>query len=205
LRKTAERKSIIKVRIARTLLNNPEGDLTKYRVAKLAQTKYPRTHQILKKLEIEGIVRRTKVKDYDRLISLWQKWRINPDRRDYMVKDPLQVIRHANLEYALTTYQAENKIQNYLFPTRTDFYVKVNDKLKWHKLISKEGLVGKGNTRMLIGEEHVFYKSFEVDGLRIVSSPQLIIDLLTEGSVCVEAAEMLLKKVKKNALRELRN
>ena len=50
----------------------------------------------------------------------------------------------------------------------------------------------------MLAEEHVFYKSFEKDGLKIVSTPQLIIDLMIEGGVCVEAAELLIEKVMKN-------
>ena len=64
-----------------------------------------------------------------------------------------------------------------------------------------DGLVGKGNIRLLQADNHVFYSSFERHGLKIVSLPQLILDLFEEGSVCVEAAEKLLEKVTKDALR----
>jgi len=52
--------------------------------------------------------------------------------------------------------------------------------------------------RLLLADEHVFYKSFEKNGLNIVSTPQLIIDMRIEGGVCVEAAELLIKKVLKD-------
>ena len=45
----------------------------------------------------------------------------------------------------------------------------------------------------MLSDEHVFYNSFEKDGLKIVSIPQLIIDLMNEGEVCVEATELLIK------------
>jgi hypothetical protein len=54
---------------------------------------------------------------------------------------------------------------------------------------------------LLQADNHVFYRSFERRGLKIVSLPQLIVDLFGEGSVCVEAAEKLLEKVAEDALR----
>jgi hypothetical protein len=98
----------------------------------------------------------------------------------------------------LTTYQAENLVQNYLFPSRVDIYIKESDWEQWHDILSKKGLVGKGNVRLILSDEHVFYNSFEKDGLKVVSMPQLIIDLMNEGGVCVEAAELLIKRIAKN-------
>jgi hypothetical protein len=63
-----------------------------------------------------------------------------------------------------------------------------------------EGLVGKGNMRLLTTDPHVFYNSFRQQGLNIVSIPQLIVDLLEEDGVCTEAAEKLLEKVMKHAV-----
>ena len=115
-----------------------------------------------------------------------------------MLKDPLEFLKHSHLSYALTTYQAENLVQNYLFPSRVDIYIKEIDWEQWHDILSKKGLVGKGNVRLILSDEHVFYNSFEKDGLKIVSMPQLIIDLMNEGGVCVEAAELLVKRIAKN-------
>jgi hypothetical protein len=49
--------------------------------------------------------------------------------------------------------------------------------------------------RLLLADERFFYKAFEKNGLKIVSTPQLIIDLMIEGGVCVEAAELLINKI----------
>lgn len=200
MNKVAERRGLIRERMLRILLNNPSGSLTKYRIAKLSEGAYPWIHELLKKLEKEGVIKGTKVKDFKKLVTLWQKWQVKPSKKEYMLRKPLEVLKNAKLQYALTTYQAENIVQNYLFPSRIDFYIDPKDKEKWHRMLSKEGLVGKGNTRILIGDKHVFYNSFERDGLKIVSTPQLIVDLLNEGGVCVEAAESLLEKVLKHDL-----
>ena len=182
----------------RILLNNPSGTLSKYRIAKESEGAYPWVHELLGNLERGGTLQGTKVTNYKKLMALWQEWRLEPSRREYMLRKPLDVLSRTSLAYALTTYQAENLVQNYLFPSRVDFYIKPKELPEWHRLLSKEGLVGKGNTRVLIGDEQVFYHSSERGGLNIVSIPQLIVDLLSEGGVCVEAAEMLMEKESKN-------
>ena len=116
-----------------------------------------------------------------------------------MHKNPLDLIQETNLQYALTTYQAENLVQHYLFPSRIDLYIKREDADKWHEELTVEGLVGKGNLRLLIADEHVFFGAFKRQNLTVVSIPQLIVDLLAEGGVCTEAAEKLINKVEQHA------
>jgi len=198
-----ETRTNIKGRVARILFNEPNGTLTKYRIAKLADSAYPWIHNLLKKLEKEGIIQKTRVRNFKSLMEWWKRWQPITEYRDYMIQRPLELLKETNLEYALTTYQAENKIQNYLFPSRTDIYIQPLDKQRWHELLVQNGLVGKGNMRILIGDDHIFYKSFKVDDFTLVSIPQIILDLYNEGSVGIEAGDMLLEKVEKDALRKL--
>ena len=193
------KRGIIQERIIRVLLNNPEG-ITMYAISKQSQSSYAWTHEFLKKLEKENLIEGTKVTSFKRLLSFWKAIRTKPKKREYMIQNPEIILKKAKLEYALTTYHAENLIQNYLFPSRTDFYIKEKDIGEWHRILSKNGLVGKGNVRILITDNHVLYNTSKKQGLTTVSLPQLILDLLEEGSVCKEAAEMLIKKVEKNAL-----
>ncbi|MDP2766584.1 MAG: hypothetical protein Q8O41_03910 [Candidatus Methanoperedens sp.] len=188
----------VRDRILRVLANNPNGDMSKYEIAKQTGATYPWVREFFLKLEEMGLVKGTRVLDYPALLRCWQSVYIKHRYREYMVKEPLKLLKNSELPYALTTYQAENLIQNYLFPSRVDVYIKEDDWKQWHDMISKKGLVGKGNMRLLLADEHVFYKSFEKKGLKTVSTPQLIIDLMIEGGVCVEAAELLIKKVMKD-------
>ena len=94
-------------------------------------------------------------------------------------------------------------MQNYLFPSRTDVYIRYDDRIRWHDFIVRDGLVGRGNMRILYGDEHVFYNSVRVKGLTLVSAPQVVLNLYAEGGVCVEAAEMLAARVENDALRVL--
>lgn len=181
-------------RIFRTLLNNPSGDNTKYQVAKATGVAYSWVHDCLRGLENKGLVEQTRVVNFRDLVLLWRDSRVVPEKREYMIKKPLDLLKSAGMEYALTTYVAENLVQQYLFPSRTDFYIHANDQAKWHRMLSQNGLVGKGNTRVLIGDEYVFYNSVEYNGLKTVSIPQLVVDLLMEGGPCIEAAEMLMER-----------
>ena len=189
------RRGTVRERIIRVLLNENEGSLTKYRVSKKASASFPWTHEFLGKLEEDGYIKDTMVLDFEGLIRYWIKIRRRPDNRDYLIQRPLQLLRDTDLTYTLTTYQAENLIQGYLFPSRIDLYVKGKEKEDWHRLLSGEGLVGKGNVRILFDDDHVFYGALETKGLCTVSYPQLLVDLFMEGGVCIEAAELLLRKV----------
>jgi hypothetical protein len=100
-----------------------------------------------------------------------------------------------NMDYALTTYFAENYFSKILFPSRADIYINKEDYQKWIEIIiQNKGLVGKGNLRLLIGEDElVFEETTWIDGLRIVSKTQLILDLFREGGVCYQAFEIMVR------------
>ncbi|HKZ95219.1 MAG TPA: hypothetical protein VJ249_11680 [Candidatus Bathyarchaeia archaeon] len=196
-----KQRGTVRERIIRVLLNEPTGALTMYRVAKEAECTFPWVHEFLQKLQTKGLVEKTTVKDYEGLIKYWLEVKTKPEKIEYMHKDPLNLLRTIKLPYALTTYRAENLVQHLLFPSRTDLYIRREDEDLWHRLIRQEGLVGKGNLRLLIADSHVFYRSLERRELKIVSPPQLIVDLLEEGGVCTEAAQELLEKVAMNIVR----
>ncbi|MCK4614686.1 MAG: hypothetical protein KAU14_07775 [Thermoplasmata archaeon] len=181
-------------RIIRVLLNTPDGTLTKYRVAKEAQCSISWTMEYLVKLKQLELVEGTKVLDIHELLTYWAKITRKPMRLEFFHHDPDQILRDIKCEFALTTYRAENLTNNYLFPTRTDIYVHQKDLNVWKQAISKGGLVGKGNIRLLISDSHVFYKKKRVRGLWIVSAPQLLLDLMMEGGVAREAYEIMVKR-----------
>lgn len=189
-----EKRGYVREKILRVILNHPQQNLTKYRIVKNSGANISWVIEFLKKLEKMGLVEGTKVKDYRKLVLFWRNLRKRPEFREYMVKKPLELLKKTDLQYALTTYQAENFVQQYLFPSRTDFYIDPKDRERWHRVLTEEGLAGKGNTRVLIEDIHVFYNTSNKNGLSIVSIPQLIVDLLEEGGPCTEAAEMLMKK-----------
>ena len=185
----------VKEQIIKVLLTNKS--LTKYRIAKLANASFGWTHQFLKNLEKLKLIKETKVTNVEGLIDYWMKIKKKSKQREYMIQEPLEIIKSAKLDYAITTYYAENVLQKYIFPSRLDFYIKEQDLEKWHKILTSKGLYGKGNVRILINNSGLFL-SQKIQGLNIVCLPQLIIDLKLEGGPAEEAAEMLIKKLKEN-------
>jgi len=182
-----------KERILRVLLNHSDGEITKYRVAKLAEVSGPWCREYTERLEQKGLLQDTSVLKPRELYEEWLSTRIEPNQLTVSIQQPMSVLEETELEYGLTTYQAENLHQGLLFASTTDFYVESNEIEHWLKLIKKKGLLGGGNTRLRATDKHVFYNSQTVDGFTTVSIPQLIVDLLDEGGPCEEAAENLIK------------
>ena len=184
-------------RILRVLLTEPKP-LSKNELSKKAQCTRQWIILFLRELEKNELIKETTVVNPAGLIEYWLTIHKKPQKyREYMIKEPLKLLEKTKLNYALTTYQAENMVQRYLFPSRIDVYIKEEDLQTWHSLLLKEGLYGKGNVRIIITEEHIFYGKRKLNGLFTVSLPQLIIDLLAEGGPAAEAAEMLQVKLKK--------
>jgi hypothetical protein len=182
-------------RILRVLLNSKEY-LSKNELSKQAECSRQWVILFLKKLGKKKLVRDTEPIDRKKLMQYWISISKKPRKfRSYMVKEPLGLLKKVKLDYALTTYQAENIVQHYLFPSRIDLYIKESDLERWHTILTKNGLYGKGNVRIIITDEHVMYGKRIINGLSIVSIPQLIIDLIKEGGPCQEAAEMLIKRM----------
>jgi hypothetical protein len=182
-------------RILRILLDNPGGNLTAYAMHIKAECSQPWALNYLKKLERMKLIKNTKVTDVYSLYEYWLKIRSPIKYSEYhLKKDPLSIIKNSGLSYALTTYQADRIIHNYLFPTRTDFYILREDLDLWHKCLLSNGLVGKGNTRIIIADPHLIKNSIKRRGFYLVSKSQLICDLLIEGGVAKDAANRLIGK-----------
>lgn len=182
-------------RIIRTLLDNPDGSLTAYRIHKEAGCSEQWVGSYLMKLASINLVDKTRVVDVIGLFNHWLSIRIPPRYVDYhLQQEPLEIIKNISHSYALTTYQADYLVNRYLFPTRTDIYILQKDLDQWHKSLLSHGLVGPGNTRILIADPHIIKNSFKKQHYSIVPRPQLICDLLMEGGVAVDAANILIKK-----------
>ena len=124
----------------------------------------------------------------------WRDIRVEPNQLAVAFQQPMELLEETSLDYALTTYRGENLVQGFLFPSTTDFYVKAEHRQDWLSLVEDRGLLGGGNTRLRMTDEHVFYNNRSIQGQPIVSTPQLIVDLLDEGGPCEEAAKKLIDR-----------
>jgi len=182
-------------RIIRIILDMPDGSLTAYRIHIKAECSEQWTGSYLKKLENMNLIKKTKVTNIYGLFEHWLRIRSPLQFAEYhLQKDPLTIIKNSNLSYALTTYQADNLIHRYLFPTRTDIYVLKDELNLWRNTLLSHGLIGAGNTRIIIADPHLIKNSIKQKGYFIVSKSQLICDLFMEGGVALDAANLLIRK-----------
>ncbi len=183
-------------RILRVLLAE-NNHLSKNEISKKSNCTRQWVILFLRELERKKLVKGTKAVNRIKLLKYWLSiYKESKKYREYMIKEPLNLLKKIKLDYALTTYQAENFVQRHLFPSRIDVYIREKDLQKWHNILIKDGLYGKGNFRIIISDNHIMYNKRKLNNIYIVSLPQLIIDLFKEGGPCEEAAEMLLNKLK---------
>lgn len=193
LEKPDRQRGFKRERILRILLNHPDGALTKYRVAKKAEASESWVREYTETLERQGLIDDTTVIEPRSLYDEWRDTRIDPKRLAVSIQQPMELLAETNLAYALTTYQAENLVQGFLFPSTTDWYIHPDDTEDWVQIIENNGMVGGGNTTIQVTDEHVFYNTKHRNGYTVVSTPQLIVDLLDTGGPAEEAAERLIQ------------
>ena len=194
LEKPARERGFKKERLHRVLLNHAAGEMSCYAVANDADVSPSWTYDYLDQLEHDGLVEDTSVLDPAALYDRWVETRIEPNSVRVSLQQPLETVREAGLDYALTTDEAEQVHQGFLFASTTALYVREEDINDWLSVIEQKGFVGGGNTELRATDEHVFYNTQTVDEVTTVSIPQLIVDLLDEDGPAVEAANRLLKQ-----------
>ncbi|MFH0876479.1 MAG: hypothetical protein V1859_11165 [archaeon] len=190
-----EKRNIKNLRIIRLLLGSKDTPLTKYRIAKLAECSYPWALEFLRSLESKKIIEGTKVIDIDRLVGQYIKAMPKVKYVDFFYKNPEDILKKTKLKYALTTYAAENFYTKQLFLSRYDLYIGEKDYALWKKNILANGLIGKGNIRLLLTyDDKILDEAIEQKGMSIVALPQLLVDLKREGGVCMESYNLLVHK-----------
>lgn len=194
LEKPARQRGFKKERLHRVLLNHADGELSRYELASRADISTSWAYEYTNQLEQDGLIEDTTVLDIKAMYERWRETRIEPNTVRVSLQQPLERIRESGLEYALTTAEAEQVHQGFLFASTTAIYVREADIKTWLGLIAERGLIGGGNTEFRATDEHVFYNAQYVDGITTVSIPQLIVDLLDEDGPAVEAGNRLMDK-----------
>jgi hypothetical protein len=194
LEKPARERGFKTERLHRMLLNHPKGELSRYELAKRADISTSWAYDYIDTLAGDDLVDETTVVDPRALYERWQETRIQPNTVQVALQQPLDRIKESGLDYALTTDEAEQLHQGFLFASSTAIYVREDDIEDWLNLIEQHGFVGGGNTELRATDEHVFYNTATVDNLVTVSIPQLIVDLLDEDGPATEAANRLMNQ-----------
>ena len=194
LEKPARERGFKKERLHRVLLNHPDGELSRYEMTQRADVSKGWAYEYFEQLESEGYTHNATVQDPEGLYHHWLETRIEPNTVRVSFQQPLNQIRETETDYALTTYEAEQVHQGFLFSSSTDLYVREGDIPTWLTIIEENGLIGGGNTEFRATDEHVFYNTHTVDDVTTVSLPQLIVDLLDEDGPAAEGATRLIER-----------
>ena len=179
---------------------------TAYEIARLARCTPAYAYAYAKKLQNKRFVRGTTVVRPRELIEYWMTIREKPRAIDYFVPDPVRLLAPTPpRRYASTTYLAESRMYHYLVPVRWDLYIRGADEVEWAAACRSLGaLRGPGNVRLLVGDPWIVENASEnktpldpalgAESLKWVGDPRLVLDLLVEGSVGVEAAELIMER-----------
>jgi hypothetical protein len=191
-----QRRNVKNVRIIKRLLERPDGSWTKYALAKQGGASQPFGVKVIRQLEEKGLVEGTRVIDMEGLARYGSGIAPGPITVvEFYIPEPVEFIRKNDGEYAITTYFAENMVTHHLFPSRCDVYVTRKTFADMGAKVLNEALIGGGNTRLIVPvDEGIVDEAQVIRGVRVVSLGQLMLDLVREGGVCMEAFEMVVKR-----------
>jgi len=191
-----DRRNIKNIRIIKRLLESPDGSWTMYGLSKVSGASQPFGWKLVHSLVAKGLLSGTKVIDIEGLARYAAKLLPKPrSMTEFYVPEPVKFLRKNVKNYALTTYFGENLVTHHLFPTRCDAYILEADLKRLKPMIFKEGLLGKGNIRLMVPvDTNIIDEARRIRGTLVVSQGQLLIDLVREGGVCMEAFEMMVSQ-----------
>jgi hypothetical protein len=191
-----DRRNVKNIRIIRRLLDDPHRKWTKYGLAKASGCSRQWVIQFLRSLEGRNVVKGTRVRSVLGLAKLGAGMLPEPMNVANMYHpDPVRLLGRLGEDYAVTTYFGENQLTHHLFLTRYDAYVTEEAFRAAREAVSKEGLIGGGNLRLMIPVDDMIIKeASNIRGVRVVSVGQLMLDLVKEGGVAMQAAEEMVKR-----------
>jgi hypothetical protein len=198
-------------RVLRCLLTNPGEAWSVRGIADEAQVSVGFTHAVTVSLlelgyavrnEGNGIELVNPIRLLERWASYHQYMHENRFEEYYTFENNIEKIMErlgkVSSRYALTALSGAYLVSPYVRPTVLEMYL--GDEEKVQGIV--EGLelrptVGNGNVRLVHPyDEGVFYKTRDVDGVKVVSDVQLYVDLVNYPSRGEEAAQSILEKIK---------
>jgi len=195
--------------IIRVLLNERDKKLKVRELANKAKVSLGMTVKIVNALESCGHLekkRGIRVISWEKLLKSWsytvsteenEKMEfLAAERPQYIIKKISSLLRKEN--YAFTLFSATEIVYPYVAPDKVHLYILKNEKKKISEILVKEGIMPaeKGNIICYLVDEKQFYGGKEVRGVKVISLPQLYVDLLSYGGRGEEAAEQILKSMK---------
>lgn len=188
------------------LLVHKEAKMTLRELAQKAGLSIGMASKIIKALEATGHIRQQRgilVVHRERLLKSWaytvsvneyEKIEfMGAERAPFLIQKVSQLLK--NEPYALTLFSATEIVAPYVAPDKVHLYLLKGNEKKVSSLFLKEGIIPaeKGNIVCYLVDQHHFYGQQKIRGVKVISFPQLYVDLLSYGGRGEEAAEQVLK------------
>jgi len=192
--------------IIRVLLNEKDKKLKLRELANKAKVSLGMTVKIVNALESSGHLekrRGIRIVSWEKLLKSWsytvsvkenEKIEfLGAERPQYLIKKISKLL--SKEAYAFTLFSATEIIAPYVAPNKVHLYIPKDKEKVISKIFVKEGimLAEEGNIVCYLVDEKHFYGSKEIRGIKIISLPQLYVDLVSYGGRGEEAAENILK------------
>src|SRR3989344_1476472 len=143
-----------------------------------------------------------KVVQYERLLKAWAytvSVNENPkiefiaaERPQYLIKKISNLLK--NEKYAFTLFSATEVTFPYVTPNKVHLYILKTKEKEISKIFISEAVTPaeEGNVICYLVDESHLFGSLEIRGIKIISLPQLYVDLISYGGRGQEAAEQIL-------------
>ncbi|MEP7378014.1 MAG: hypothetical protein ABI725_00470 [Chloroflexota bacterium] len=195
------------LRVVRWLLIEPERPWTLDDLAAKTSLSLGFVSRILKTLARDAYLDRARgdnrVRDRDALLDAWASARRPADtvfeRVATTVKAErlLEILRTTSVPslYAVTAEAAADRLAPFALYSRVEMYT--DDVKAWDRVLGLTEVPRGGNLVLIKPADlGVFDGLFEREGLRLVSRPQLVVDLMRRGGAAAEAAAFLRERGK---------
>ncbi len=192
--------------IIRVLLNEKDKKLKLRDLASKAKVSLGMAVKVVNALESCSYLekkRGIKVINYEKLLKSWSYTVsikenkkiefLTAERPQYVIKKISELLRKET--YAFTLFSATEIFSPYVAPNKVHIYILKDKEKEISEIFIKEGIMPaeEGNIVCYLVDEKHFYGSQEIRGVKIISLPQLYVDLVSYGGRGEEASEQLLK------------
>ncbi len=203
--------AIIRILLVNSVQNSPNLQVnTLAKKAGISSAMAKRLVLRLERSEYVSIRKGVKVIDPIKLMMAWgytysireieREEFIAAERPQYVMLKIANKARLWKLKYAFTLFSATEHVYPYVAPSDTHLYILKKDLRAWQALFREENMLSterEGNVICLLVDEEYLEGVSEVRDVKIVSLPQLYADLFSYGGRGEEAAQEIIRLIKK--------
>jgi len=201
--------SPVSSRIIRVFLEDPQREWRILKLSKEANASLGYVHKVVTSLQEQGYLQRgkrgIKINEPGKLLDTWSleyKFSLNKMYSFYsFIKEPTKIMQRIEeaskklgAEYAMTMHAGASLVAPFVRFTDVHFYI-TGECERWVKVLDLKPVEFGGTIHLLKPyDSGIFYKTREIDGVKIVSNMQLYLDLYNYPARGREQAEFLRKE-----------